>query len=298
MGILKKLLELYKETLKMEDEKYEHPEIPKVHINKEEYKKILKEFLEEKTEKQSLEEPIQGIVFELVPSLDSQEMLFLTFNVGESFTTIFPLSKWWEFATPKDVLIEVDKTPYIVQTDMPIDIPTMHFTNWFSDRILLKIAKLNDEILRRVEKVYKGIERGDGRFAGGEKEEFKKLEAKRYIPLWLGIINQIEELAKLNEELIHLKQKEIEISPFKAHEKQPVHGKGKNLEFFYNEKEELLYIYPQKEFIGKKGKVILKIKNKKLMLYDGILKKEIKIPISSKAYDYRLFAGGLELEFI
>jgi len=103
-------------------------------------------------------------------------------------------------------------------------------------------------------------------------------------------------LAELNEELISLKREEMEEALLKAHEKQPIHGKGKNLEFFYDKERELLSIFPKEEFIGKNGRVVFEFKEKRITLYEGIIKEEIKIPLKSEAYDYKLFTEGLKLE--
>ena len=245
MSILKRLLELYRESLRMEqDESVEIDE-----VNEEEYEEY-REFLKKK---KTIEEPERGIVFELVPSLDAQEMRFVILNVGKDFTTIMPVSRWYEFATPKDVVVEIDGENYIVQTDIPLDIPTEGFNTWFNG-VLFEITKLNKETLEKIEKVYKGTLKGDGKLLTPEKEEFKTLEVKRYLPIWLGVINQSEELARLNEELINLKRKLLEEALLKAHEKQPIHGKGKNLEFFYDTEREILSIFPEEEFTGKEGR--------------------------------------------
>ena len=291
MGILKELLELYKQSLKMEED--DTMEFTEVEVSKKEYEEYRK-FLKKK---ETIEEPEKGIVFELVPSLDGEEMIFLILNTTEDFATILPLSKWWEFATERDVLVEIEGKQYIVQTDLPINIPSHHFYTWF-DGTLFRLTKLNKGALERIEKVYRGIEKGDGRLFTPEKEEFKTLEAKRYFPIWMGIINQSEELAQLNEELLKLKKELSEKALLKAHEKKPIHGKGKNVEFFYDSKKEILAIFPEEEFIGKEGRITLETKRRKITLYEGLIKREINIPLKADAYDYELFTEGLKLELI
>ena len=290
MSILKKLLELYRESLRIEkDESLEINE-----VNEDGYEKY-REFLERK---RRIEKPERGVVFELVPSLDAQEMRFVILDKNKDFTTILPLSRWIEFATPKDVVVEIEGENYIVETDIPLDIPTEGFNTYFADSNLFEITQLNKETLEKIEKVYRGTQKGDGKLLTREKEEFKKLEVKRYFPIWLGVINQSEELARLNEELVNLKRELLEEALLKAHEKKPIHGKGKNLEFFYNTKREILSIFPEEEFTGKEGRIILETRKKKIILYEGLIRKEIKIPLKSEAYDYELFTGGLKLELI
>lgn len=290
MNILKKLLELYRESLRIEkDESLEINE-----VNEDGYEKY-REFLERK---RRIEKPERGVVFELVPSLDAQEMRFVILDKNKDFITILPLSRWIEFATPKDVVVEIEGENYIVETDIPLDIPTEGFNTYFADSNLFEITQLNKETLEKIERVYRGTEGGDGKLLTREKEEFKTLEAKRYFPIWLGVINQSEELARLNEELVNLKRELLEEALLKAHEKQLIHGKGKNLEFFYDTKREILSIFPEEEFTGKEGRIILETRKKKIILYEGLIRKEIKILLKSEAYDYELFTGGLKLELI
>jgi len=180
MGILKKLLDLYRESLKpVEDEAVE--------VEEEVNTQDLKEILEHLNEGKLLETPEEGKVFELVPSLDAEEMLFLILNVNEDFTTVIPLSRWIEFATPDDVLINLNGKPYIAQTDIALDIPTHGFNTWFGNRKLYEVGKISEEELKRTKNVYKG-KHGDGKFSFPEKREFKKIEAGRYLPIWLWII--------------------------------------------------------------------------------------------------------------
>ncbi|HIP43033.1 MAG TPA: hypothetical protein EYG91_03865 [Aquifex aeolicus] len=289
MSTLKTLLELYRESSNMEED--ETMEIDEVNEEEyEEYRKFLRK-------KKTIEKPERGVVFELIPSLDAQEMKFVILNVGEDFTTIMPLSKWYEFATHRDVIVKIDGEYYIVQTDLPIDMPTYQFHTYFSGT-LFEITKLDEKTMEKIEKVYKGTLKGDGKLLTPEKEEFKKFEAERYLPLWLGVINQSEELAHLNEELVNLKRELLEEALLKAHERKPIHGKGKNLEFFYDTKREILSIFPEEEFTGKEGRIVLETRKKKITLYEGLIRKEIKIPLKSEAYDYELFTRGLKLELI
>ena len=193
MNILKKLLELYRESLQViEDEtpNLTAVKIPKIEESKTEYGKY-KEI--KKIEKKTIEKPERGVVFELVPSLDAQEMRFVILDKNKDFITILPLSRWIEFATPKDVVVEIEGENYIVETDIPLDIPTEGFNTYFADSNLFEITQLNKETLEKIERVYRGTEGGDGKLLTREKEEFKKLEVKRYFPIWLGVINQSEE---------------------------------------------------------------------------------------------------------
>jgi len=182
--MLKKLLNLYKESLKpLEDEKVEVEE----KVNTADLKEILGNLNKGKL----LETPQKGKVFELVPSLDAEEMLFLILNVNEDFTTVIPLSKWIEFATPDDALINLNGKPYIAQTDIALDIPTQGFNTWFGNRKLYEVGKITEEELKKVKEVYEG-KHGEGRLTFPEKREFKKIEAGRYLPIWLWIIRRGE----------------------------------------------------------------------------------------------------------
>ncbi len=287
MGLLRKLLELYKDSLQIEEEREEKVEIAEdTKIDIPTYKR---------KEESYLENPEEGIVFELVPSMDSQEMLFLILEVKEDFTIIIPLTRWWEFATLHDVIIHVKGKPYMAQTDLAINVPTQGFAQWFEER-LYEIAKLPKQILKRIKTVYEGKKKGDGTLVFPEKEEFKKLEARRYAPLWYRMIESSEELAKLNEALKQLRETFKEEALPKAAEVQPIHGSGKGVEFFYNEEEKILYLYPLEKYVGKRGKITFSFRGKTFFIYKGILKKEIKIPLSSEAYNYKLFQEGLKVE--
>ncbi|RUM32382.1 MAG: hypothetical protein DSY32_00095 [Aquifex sp.] len=290
MGVLKKLLDLYRESLKpVEDEEVEVEE----EVNTED----LKEILEHLNEGKLLETPEEGKVFELVPSLDTEEMLFLILNVNEDFTTVIPLSRWIEFATPDDVLINLNGKPYIAQTDIALDIPTQGFNTWFGNRKLYEVGKISEEELKKVKEVYEGS-KSEARLTFPEKREFKKIEAGRYLPIWVGMINFAEETAELYQELKELVAEYRKVAPARASEQIRLHGSAKNISFFYDEEKEELFLYPEEEFVGKEGRIIIKYKDKELIFYKGTIKPEYRIPLSREAFDYEFFKEGLRLELL
>ena len=130
----------------------------------------------------------EGNLVELFPSPDGLEMMFLVFRKLRGLAELLPLSKFWELGGPYDVLVEVDGTPYIVQTDLGIDLPESIFGKGIGERVFLPAGQLTSEQMEEVRKVHEGKKRGAGRMWGGPKGEFKKREAKRYFPLFLSTL--------------------------------------------------------------------------------------------------------------
>ena len=131
----------------------------------------------------------EGNLVELFPSPDGLEMVFLVFRKPKNgLVELLPLSGFWELATPDDVIVKVEGKNYIVQTDLGIDVPEEVFKEGITGRVFLPAGKLTPEEMEEVKKVHEGKKRGAGRMWGGPKGEFKKLEAKRYFPLFLSTL--------------------------------------------------------------------------------------------------------------
>ena len=133
----------------------------------------------------------EGNLVELFPSPDGLDMIFLISRKFDGLVELLPLSRFWELATPSDVLVKVEGESYIVQTDLGIDVPESFFKEGVAGRVFLPVGKLTPEEMEEVRKVQEGKKKGAGRMWGGTKGEFKKLEAKRYFPLFLLTFSQV-----------------------------------------------------------------------------------------------------------
>ena len=90
---------------------------------------------------------------------------------------LVPLSQWYEFATPSDVLVLVEGMVYIAQTDLGMDVPEKVPVLFGKPEV---VGRLSEKDWWRVTKVLNGIERGNGPLTLSVHQEFKNLEARRY----------------------------------------------------------------------------------------------------------------------
>ncbi|QWK20600.1 MAG: hypothetical protein KNN13_04590 [Hydrogenobacter thermophilus] len=286
MSPLRLLLELYRLSL-------ERPkDVPDVDIKERE--EIPQFSIPQKhlPEYEELTHPEEGDVVELVPSPDWEEMVFLVYEINEEMgvVNLMPMSKWWEFATDKDVLVEVNGKKYIVQPGLSLDFPLLNFSQRFGDRRLFRIGKLEEKYMEKVKRVVRGEEKGDGRMSGGVKREFKRLEAQRYLPIFLHTLREEEELQELEHYLLSYRQQVLA-----AAGQEQSWGDKEGISWVYDPEEEILTLVISEELVGKRGRITLEIEGKTLTLYEGVLRKEIKIPVSKDAYSYSALMEGLNL---
>lgn len=283
MSLLRELLELYKLALatgKPEDfEAESFGEIPEIE-------------LPSAPEYEELSQPKEGDVIELVPSPDGEEMIFLIYEINENTgaVSIIPMSRWIEFATPVDVLVRFSGGSYIVETDLSLELPLDRFTQRFGGRRLFKVGKLEAEEMEKIKRVIEGRETGAGRISGGVKREFKKIEARRYLPLFLQSLREEEELQELEHHLISYKEQ-----VFAAAGQEQLWGDKENISWVYDAENEILTFIIPEEFTGKRGRITLGLEERTFTLYNGVLKKEIKIPFSREAYSHKALMEGLKI---
>ena len=281
MSPLRELLELYKLSLaaeKPEDfEVREVEEIPAVEVP-------------DVPGYDELSQPVEGDVIELVPSNDGEEMVFLVFEVSEEAVTLLPLSRWIEFATPTDVFVKLSGKTYMAETDLSLDFPLDRFAQRFGDRRIFKIGELTPEEVQQVKDVIKGKKTGVGRISEGVKREFKRLEARRYLPLFLQSLREEEELQELEHYLLNYKEQVLA-----AAGQEQLWGDKENISWVYDPENEILNLIIPEELSGKRGRITLELQGRVFTLHEGVLKKEIKIPISREAYSHRVFMEGLKI---
>ncbi len=239
-----------------------------------------------------LENPKPGDMVEIVPPYDNLEMVFLILREVRDSFEIVPLSRFWQFATPKDVVLKVGSSIYIAQTDLSFDVLKESFTRRFGNAFLFKIGEVDPKTLRRIERVSDGKEKGDGGMWGGVKGEFKSLEAKRWFGVFSSQIAEEEFLQALNAVLKDLKEE----LPLAASEQESVRGEKEGIVWFYDEEEEVLIIVPREELIGSKKKIYLDIEGEKFIIFEGKLPEKIEIPLKREAYSYRVLTKWLRVE--
>ncbi len=283
MTPLKKLLELYKSMLYQK-------EVEEVEPIEVEVKPIMAEDFKDNT--CVLEDPSPGDVVEIVPSYDNLEMTFLVLREINGFYEVVPMSPFYQFASPRDVLVLVEGRPYIVQTELSFDVPKKDFTRRFGNATLFKVGEVGRETLERVKRVARGEEEGDGGMVGEVKEEFKRLEAKRWFAVFTSQIAEEEALQELSTLLEELKSE----LPLSASEQEGVRGRVEGLEWFYDEIDEVLVILPEDELVGKKKKVVLEVEGEEITLFEGELPSKIELPLRKEAYSYTLLERGLKLK--
>jgi len=216
---------------------------------------------------------------------------------------------------------------YIAQTDLFITVPFKLFDVAVpKEMTVLKIGKVSPRTVERIKRVLEGEEKGDGHMSGGIKERFKEEEAKRYSLIQSVLMREIEKFAEINKALKELNKGQSEkiempspglgvmgltatpkgfldfissIARAMASTQEPIADIKRHFRWAYDKKEQLLKIkITDKNLIGKRGRILLKTgKGKKeLVLYDGILKEEISIPIEREAFNGFEFQKGLDVQ--
>ena len=230
--------------------------------------------------------PQEGDVVELLASPDGLEVLLLMFRKREEFMEVVPVSRFWEFATPRDALIFLEGQPHIAQTDLSLDLPLA-----FLSRLpLVKLSALSEKELEKVRRVYRGEERGAGRMSGGVKREFKREEAKRYRGLFEAWVREEETRRSLSDIFLEFR----ELTPA-AGEESPW-GRVEGVRWFYNEEEETLVLIPREDLVGREGRIVLELEEGEVTLFSGRIPRRISLPLDREAYDYRLLERRLRVK--
>ncbi len=181
MTPLKELLKVYRKMLEWGQLE---PEGDQGHEPAPEKLQELKERLAlasvEPMDAEKVDQPEEGDIIEIVPPPDPIGMWFLVYKVylpGIAF--ILPLSPFYEFATPKDHLITVHRKPYIVQTDLGIDVPVNTFAKHLPGQPY-RIARTKQKDIKRIQQILNRKRMGIGPLSLSVHEEFKNIEAERY----------------------------------------------------------------------------------------------------------------------
>ena len=283
MTPLEEILELYKESLKVE-EAFESEDVD-INAPKEDIFENIKP-----KEIKEIEIPEEGDVIEVFPSPDGLEMIFLVFRIYKNgYVEILPMSRFWELATPEDVLIDFQGETYIVETDLGFEVPEEDFSRRFGNRNVFLLGKLSPDQMKEIEDVYEGRKRGAGGMWGGPKEKFKTLESRRYFSLFAQMIEEEEKLLELS--IFFEKHKEYALA---AAGEEKTWGEKEGIRWFYNSEERKLILAPEENLVGKRKRILLEADGDRVVLFEGELPKKIELPLEN--YSYSLLERSLRLE--
>lgn len=289
MTPLKELLEVYKKMLEwseVEPEKIEEEQVP------DELRRLLERVTNAKPiETEKVNKPEEGDILEIVPPPDPIGMWFLVFKVYPSgIAFVLPISPFYEFATPQDHLILVHGKPYIVQTDLGIDIPVETFSKHFPGQPF-RIAKARPDDMKKIERIINGEESGSGPLTLAVHEEFKNIEAERYSVIlssaFFGEIRK-QEVSKIFES-----QKELALA---AAEEEPLWGRTDDFSWTYNHEEEKLIIIPSESHVGKNKRIVLLTPDAEYVLYEGTIPEKIYVPLKKDSYSYEVINQKVRIE--
>ena len=187
MGDLKKIFEVYKRiieiptqneideifnNIKPEEIKDENIEIPKV------------------KSKNNDTETKDGDIIQIYPSVDGLDMEFVVIKLADDIIRLVLFSKFIEFATPKDVIAQINGEEYMIQTDLYIDIYDSGIEKALGRKVI-KIGRIDERILDRIIRVMNDEEKGDGTMTTPTKGRFKMEEAKRLAKLMRDYIEDM-----------------------------------------------------------------------------------------------------------
>ncbi len=288
MTPLEKVLEIYKKALGGEVE-MDVEDTMDIDVLPIDFSNIKPKEIREISKESELSE---GDIIEIFPSIDGLELYLLVYRIYiNGCVELLPVSKFYELATPDDVLVYIDGNPFIVETDLGFEIPLENFPRRFGNRKVFKIGRLTPEELKEIEDVYEGRKKGAGGMYGGPKEEFKALESKRYFVLFANTIIEEEELAKLS--LFFEKHKEHALV---AGEEEKTWGEKGGIKWFYDRESEKLILIPVEELKGKRKRISLKIEGDEIVIFEGELPERINIPLSKGSYSYSVLMKALRVE--
>jgi len=233
----------------------------------------------------------EGDIIRLFPSVDALDMNFLVWGVfpEEDLVRLMLLSEFIEFATLKDVKINLEDKEYIVQTDIFIDMPYQTLHKAFEGKYLFKESQISKEVLKKIDRVFYGEIKGDGTIITPTKALFKKEEAKRVAVL---INEYIEKLESYFENL-----KILEKEPLAASSKERFTLIKHDFLAIYDPEKEILLVKPIKEdVVYREGRIVLNVENKEVVLYEGLIYEQIPLPLPKRLYKWDVLEKGLKLE--
>jgi hypothetical protein len=311
MNRLEELFELYKlmkepfEELAFEDFWLE------TNLEKQEKINLPKEKIEENLSREfeMAEKPQEGDVIEIVPSIDGLPLLFVVWDINPEVgeVRLVPLSEFYQFATPDDVLVKIlppneefkdldlYKKTYIAQPKLFIWFPLSWFSKILPDREILKVGRVSPSKLQEIWEVYSGLRKGAGNIKGGLKKAFKREEARRYGAIQAMVLQELEETQKINTMLASIK---AQMPAAQASSQETTAGWNERLMWKYDPKKGLLILKPHPEVVGRVGKIFLEWEDKVIELWNGLLLPKITIPINPENFLGDLFSQSLRLELL
>ncbi len=236
---------------------------------------------------EELDELTEGDVLELVPSIDGLEFLILVYRVQGDEVEVMPLSRFTEFATPSDVLVEFREEWYMAQTDLRYRISKGALFSFPSGEFF-RVGRVD---LSPVRDVVEGKKKGAGGMSGGVKREFKRTEARRYFALFAYSVAQEEFVSSVEEFISHHRE-----LPLAAAEQEQTWGEKERLSWTYNVDREKLVILPSQEVVGKRVRVRIRVGEDEISLFEGTAPERLEIPFPKAGYSYTILEGGLDLE--
>ena len=289
MTPLRELLEVYKKMLEWseaEPEKAEREEVPW------EMPKLQERIAKAKPiDAEKVHQPEEGDILEIVPPPDPIGMWFLVYKVySHGITFVLPISPFYEFATPYDHLILIHRKPYIVQTDLGMDVPTETFLKHFPGQPY-RIARAKQEDMDKIQRILNGEERGAGPMTLSVHEEFKNIESERYSVILSSAF--FGEIKKQEVSQIFESQKELALA---AAEEEPLWGRKEDFSWTYNQEDEKLIIFPAEKHLGKNRKIVLSIQNEEFILFQGALPEKIHIPLKKDSYSFNVVNERVRIE--
>ncbi len=283
MTPLEEILELYKQALKLEDVP-EYEDIDIETLDYDVFKNIKPKEIKE------IKIPEEGDIIEIFPSPDGLEMIFLVFRkYRNGYVELLPMSKFWELATPEDVLIDFEGETYIVETDLGIDVPEENFSKRFGNRKVFLLGKLTPQQIKEIEDVYEGRKKGIGKMWGGPKEEFKTLESRRYFSLFTQMIEEEEKLLELSA--FFERHKKYALA---AAGEEKTWGEKEGIRWFYDSEEKILILAPEENLVGKRKRILLEAEGDRVVLFEGELPEKIELPLEN--YSHSILERSLRVE--
>jgi len=258
----------------------------------------------------TVEVPNEGDVIEIVPSVDGLPLLFIVWDVDYELgeVRLVPLTEFYQFATDKDLLIELQPIKglpknedihgkiWMAQPTLYVSVPLDRFVYWFDNRVVYKVGKVPREVLENLHLIYQGQVKGSGNMSGGIKEKFKREEAQRYAILQSEIWEAEIKTTELNESLSKLRE---ELPIALAADQMPYRGLGRGFIWEYDSERQILFVVPMdEEIIGRNARLVLELpKGKQVFLWEGILwKGRVPIPIDKDNFRGDIFQRFLKIE--
>jgi molybdopterin converting factor small subunit len=236
----------------------------------------------------------EGDIIQIFPSVDGLDMYFLVWGVfpEENLVRLMLLSEFTEFATPKDVIVNLKGEDYMVQTDLFIALPYEGLGPSIG-RLVFKVGEISEGELQRISEVFFGEAKGDGKMVTPTKGLFKKEEAQRLAQLMKEYIQKQEEYVENLEKLkAHLKKQPA----LAASEKERNTFVKDNFYAKYDRERGLLIITPKKDLVYSIGKVTLNVEGEEIPLYEGVIYENLLLPLPEELYNWEVLAKGLKLE--